>query len=92
MRFCDGDEDVDDLPCAIFVDDGEVEGGAARVPGLLILAGEFTGKQAAGERAPDQQAGLFGFEQGNDFALEIAAGDGVVGLQGVEAGERAKVG
>ena len=75
------------LPGALLVDDGEVEVGAAGVFGLLVFAGELAGEQAAGERAPDEEAGLFGFEEGDDVALEVAAGDGVVGLEGVEAGE-----
>ena len=87
MGFGDGDEDVHDVPDAVLVDDGEVEGGAAGVFGLLVFAGEFAGEEAAGEGAPDEEAGLFGFEEGDDVALEVAAGDGVVGLEGVEAGE-----
>ena len=87
VGFGDGDEDVQDAPGAVLVDDGEVEVGAAGVFGLLVFAGELAGEQAAGEGAPDEQAGLFGFEEGDDVALEVAAGDGVVGLEGIEAGE-----
>ena len=87
MGFGYGDEDVHDAPDAFLVDDGEVEGGAAGVFGLLVFAGVLAGEQAAGEGAPDEEAGLFGFEERDYVALEVAAGDGVVGLQGVEAGE-----
>ena len=55
--------------------------------GFLVFAGELAGEQAAGEWAPDEEAGLFGFEERDDVAFEVAAGDGVVGLEGVEAGE-----
>ncbi len=36
--------------------------------------------------------GLFGFEQRHDVALEVAPGERVVGLQGVEAGEVLELG
>jgi hypothetical protein len=92
VRLGDGGDDVEDVPGALFVDEGEVEVGAAGVGGLLIVAGEFAGEETAGQRAPDEEAGLFSFENGDEFALEVAAGDGVVSLQSVEAGERAEVG
>jgi hypothetical protein len=87
VRLGDGADDVEHAPGTLLVDDGEVEGGAAGVFGLLVLAGELAGEQAAGEGAPDEQADLLVLEDGDDLALEVAAGDGVVGLQGVEAGE-----
>ena len=87
MGLRDGRDDVEDLPGAFLVNEGEVELGAARVGGFLVFAAEFATEQAAGERAPDEQAGLLGFEQRDEFALEVAAGDGVVGLQGIEARE-----
>ena len=87
VGFGDGSHDVEDAPGALFVDDGEVELGAAGVCGFLVFAGELAGEEAAGERAPDEEAGLFGFEERDEVALEVAAGDGVVGLKGVEAGE-----
>src|SRR5580704_14394238 len=83
----DGGDDVEDAPGALLVDDGEVEVGAAGVGGFLVFAGELAGEETAGEWAPDEEAGFFGFEERNEVALEVAAGDGVVGLEGVEAGE-----
>ncbi len=60
--------------------------------GFWCSRGEFTGEDAAGERTPDEQSGLFGFEQRHDVALEVAPGERVVGLQGVEAGEVLELG
>ena len=72
---------------------GEVEVGAAGAFGLLVLAGELAGEKTAGKGAPDEQAGLFRLgEVGDDLALEVAAGDGVVGLDGGHAGEVEAVG
>ena len=92
MAFRDRSDDVEDLPRAFFVNDRKVEVGTAGIFGLLVFAAEFAGKQAAGKRTPDEEAGFFGFEQRNNFALEVAARDGVVGLQGIEPGEVAKLG
>jgi hypothetical protein len=92
MGCGDGLDDIEDAPGAFLVDQGEVEVAAAGVLGLLVIARELAREKAAGERAPDEQAGLFSFEQGDDVTLEIAAGDGVVRLQGVEPGEVAELG
>jgi hypothetical protein len=92
VGFGDGGHDVEDAPGALLVDDGEVELGAAGVDRLLVFAGELAGEETTGERAPDEEAGFFRFEERDDVALEIAAGDGVVGLEGVEAGEVFKLG
>src|SRR6266550_2158177 len=87
MSFRDWNHRLEDLPGALFVHDGKVELGAARAFRLLILPAELTGEQATGERAPNEEADLFGFEKRNEFALEVATGDGVVGLERIEAGE-----
>ena len=87
VRLGDGSDDVEDLPGAFFIDERKVELGAAGIRGLLVFAAEFAGKQAAGERAPDQQADVLVFQQRDDLALQVAAGDGVVGLQRIEAGQ-----
>ena len=87
MGLGDRSHGVEDLPGALLIHERKVELGAAGAFRLLVFAAELAGEQAAGERAPDQQAGLFSFEQRDDFALQVAAGDGVVGLQGVEASE-----
>src|SRR5882757_724784 len=71
----------------IFVHDGKVVVSAARIRGFLVRPAELAGKQAAGKRTPHQQADLFGFQQRNDFPFQIAAGDRVIGLKRVEAGE-----
>jgi hypothetical protein len=92
VGFCNRNDDVEDLPRAFLVDDGKVEFRTAGVFGLLIFAAEFAGEQATCKRAPDQEAGSFGFEERNNFALEIAACDGVVSLKGLEARNVAKLG
>ena len=92
VRLGDRSDGIENLPGALFIDEREVELGAARVFRLLIFAAEFAGEQAAGKWAPNQQTGLLGFEKRNDFAFQVAAGDGVVGLQRIEAGEILELG
>jgi hypothetical protein len=65
---------------------------AARIRGLLVHPAELAGKQAASERAPHEQADLFGLQQGNDFPFEIAAGDRVISLKRVESGQVPELG
>ena len=86
MCFRDRSHHVEDLPGPLLVHDGKVEVGAARIRGLLVRPAELAGKQAAGKRTPHEQADLFGFQQGNDFPFEIAAGDRVISLKRVESG------
>jgi len=64
----------------------------ARICGLLVCPAELAGKQAAGKRTPHEQADLFGFQQGNDFPFEIAAGDRVKSLKRVESGQVSELG
>src|SRR6266404_3526892 len=92
MCFRDRSHHVEDLPGPLLVHDGKVEVRAARIRGLLVRPAELAGKQAAGKRTPHEQADLFGFQQGNDFPLEIAAGDRVISLQRVEAGQVPELG
>ena len=92
MGFRDRSHHVEDLPCPLFVHDGKVEVGAARIRGLLVRPAELAGKQAAGKRTPHEQADLFGFQQGNDFPFEIAAGDRVISLKRVESGQVPELG
>src|SRR6267154_3981983 len=87
MRFRDRSHHVEDIPGPLFVHDGKVIFGAARICGLLVGPAELAGKQAASQRTPHEQADLFGFEHGNDFPFEIAAGDRVISLKRVESGE-----
>src|SRR5712672_1220864 len=83
---------VEDIPGPLFVHDGKVVFSAARIRGLLVRPAELAGKQATGERTPYEQANLFGFQQGNDFPLEIAAGDRVISLKRVELGQIPELG
>src|SRR5258705_12954751 len=92
MSFRDWSHRLEDLPGALFVHDGKVELGAAGAFPLLIPATKPTGEQATGERAPNEEADLFGFQKRNEFALEVATGDGVVGLERIEAGEILELG
>jgi hypothetical protein len=77
--------DVDAIVGALLVDRRKVErsAAAARFGGLLapVLAAE----EAAGERTPDHQADAFALQHRDQLALEVAAGDRVVGLQALEA-------
>ena len=55
---------------------------ARRAPsGPLPSRSYLPRQQAAGQRAPHHQAQLLGLQHRHDLALEVAAGDGVVGLQ-----------
>src|SRR6202011_5250979 len=92
MCFRDRSHHVEDLPGPLFVHDGKVEVSAARIRGLLVRPAELAGKQAAGKRTPHEQADLFGFQQGNDFPFEIAAGDRVISLKRVESGQVLELG
>src|SRR5712672_2681162 len=92
MCFRDRRHHVEDLPGPLFVHDRKVVFSAARIRGLLVRPGELAGKQATGERTPYEQADLFGFQQGNDFPLEIAAGDRVISLKRVELGQIPELG
>src|SRR6266705_1920219 len=85
MSFRDWSHRLEDLPGALFVDDRKVELGTAGAFRLLIRSAELTGEQAAGKRAPDQKTHLFSFQKRNEFAFEVATGDGVVGLERLEA-------
>src|SRR5439155_2931758 len=85
MSFRDWSHRLEDLPGALFVDDRKVELGTAGAFRLLIRSAELTGEQATGKRAPDQKTHLFSFQKRNQFALEVATSDGVVGLERVEA-------
>src|SRR5580704_3674571 len=85
--FRDRNHHVEDLPGPLFVHDGEVVFTAARIRGLLVSPAELAGQQAARKRTPNEQADLFGFQQGNDFAFEITPGDRVISLKRVESGQ-----
>src|SRR6266403_4885128 len=85
MRFRDRSHHFEDLPGPLFVHNGKVVVSAARIRGLLVRPAELAGKQATGKRTPYEQANLFGFQQGNDFPLEIAAGDRVISLKRIES-------
>src|ERR1700720_2746739 len=52
MCFRDRSHHVEDVPGPLFVHDGKVVLGAARIRGLLVRPTELAGKQAAGQRAP----------------------------------------
>ena len=81
VRFRDVAHDVDAGERASLVDGGKVEGDATRALRPFAFAVVLAGEQAAGERAPDHQADALGFEERHDLALDVAAGDRVVGLE-----------
>jgi hypothetical protein len=80
MRLRNRSHRLEYLPSALFVHEGKVELRAAGALRLLVLAAELAGEQATRERAPNQETDLFGFHKRNEFAFEVTAGDGVVGL------------
>src|SRR5882757_6754814 len=84
--------DLEYLPGPFFVHERKVVLGAARIRGLLLRPAELAGKQAAGKRTPHEQADLLGFQQRNDFPLEISAGDRVISLKRVESGQVLELG
>src|SRR6202521_4269589 len=90
--FRDLSHHLEDLPGPLFVHDGKAVFSAARIRGLLVHPAELAGKQAAGKRTPHEQTNLFGFQQGNDFPFEIAAGDRVISLKRVESGQVPELG
>ena len=73
--------DVDAVEGALLVDRREVERGAAAARFAVLVAAVLAAQQAAGERAPDHQAEAFALQHRDQLALEVAAGDRVVGLQ-----------
>src|SRR5437016_4120418 len=92
MSFRDRSHGLEDLPCPLFIHDRKVELRAARALRLLVLAAELAGEQATGEWAPHEQARLFRFQERNELAFEVATGDGVVGLERIEAREVLELG
>ena len=50
------------------------------------MGGRDRAQRAAGQRAPDQGGDILVLHHRHDVALEIAAGDGVVGLNALEPG------
>ena len=78
---------AEDLPGTFLVHNGEIKFAAPRVGRLLVGPAEFARKQPARQRTPNEQANLLGFQKGNDLPFEFAAGDRVIGLEGVETGK-----
>jgi hypothetical protein len=85
--FRDRSDHIEDIPGPLFIHDGEIVFSAARTAGLLIRPAELAGEKAAGKRTPYEQTDLFGCQQRDDFAFEIAAGDRVISLKRVEPGQ-----
>ena len=75
----------DTRPGAILVHGRKIEAGAARALDCGGAGPELAGQKAARQRRPDHQPKLLFQEHGNQVPLQVAAGDGVVGLQGLEA-------
>src|SRR6266478_7126824 len=84
MSLRDRTHDIEDSPSAFLIDDREIELGSARSLRLLVLATELAGEQTAGQRTPNQESNLFGFEQRQQLAFKIAARDRIVGLQALK--------
>ncbi len=84
MRGGDFAHCIDTGKGAVFIYRREVELRTPRAIGAFAVAVEFAGEQAARQRAPHHQAHLLVLQQGHDIAFQIAPGDGVIGLQGLE--------
>jgi len=65
---------------------------SAGVLRLLILRLNLPEKQTASKWAPDQETHFFQLPERNEFAFEVATGDGVVGLECIEANEVLELG
>ena len=81
--------DVEDVEGLFLVERREVERHPPSVGVAGALAGELTGEKAAGQRAPHQQAEALVADQRNRVALDVAAGQRVVGLRALEPLETA---
>src|SRR6476620_12787641 len=84
MSLRDRSHDIQDFPGALLIDDREIELGSAGSLRFLVLAAELAGEQTAGQRTPNQESNLFGFEQRRQLAFKIAARDRIVGLQALK--------
>src|SRR6476660_10017656 len=84
MNLRDRSHDIQDFPGAFLIDDREIELRSARSLRLLVLATELAGEQTAGQRTPNQESNLFGFEQRRQLAFKITARDRIVGLQALK--------
>ena len=73
-------------------DGREGQNGPAAAGGALLLADLLAAEQAAGQGAPDHQAHALAAQHRHDLALQVAAGDGVVGLQALEPGQAEALG
>src|SRR5688572_24314495 len=87
LRLGDLTQRVDDWPGAVAVNRREVEIGATAVGALLLALVILAREQAAGERAPYHQADPFRLQHRHDFTLEVAADQGVIGLERDRPGE-----
>ncbi len=74
-------------PGPLFVDDRKIVVRCGVNPAGFWFIRLNLPESAASERAPHEQADLFGLQQGNDFPFEIAAGDRVISLKRVESGQ-----
>jgi hypothetical protein len=72
---------------ALHVDRREVEGGAPRLGGALLVGIELAREEAACERAPREDRDALREAHRCDLALDVAAGDRVVDLCALEPRE-----
>src|SRR5579862_7713458 len=89
MRLRDGTHGVHDAKHTLAIDRREVKARAASARRALAVTRELARQQAASERTPGQNRELLILGERNDLALEIAPGEGVVGLHALEAGDAA---
>ena len=92
MRLSDRPHRVDDVVAALLFDGGKIEHDAARVVALGPLARVLAGQEPPCKWAPHHNAHALILDHRHNLALQLAPGDGVIGLHGLEAGETAPLG
>jgi hypothetical protein len=75
---------VDDVIGVLALNRGKIQARASRIVRASEIAAELAAQQATGQRTPHHQAKFLFCHQRNDLPLDVAAGDGVVSLDGFE--------
>ena len=78
---------VEDVECAVFVNWRKIEIDAPGILCACTIPFVFSAQKAPGQRAPDHQTNLLIQQQWREFAFQIPARNGVIGLQRYKFGE-----
>lgn len=81
MALGDGPHRDDDRNSAIPVDRWEVEGGTAPADTGFFTTIIFSRQKPAGQWTPDHEADLLRLHHRDQFAFEVAPGNGIIGLE-----------